>query len=713
MDTQSRVARLLLIGCLTVGGVLAQDDAIDKDLADKIAEVKLRRDDAKPELIADIASARTRAAMRGLVEAYGLMGSIYMRREIIRALAQFDGVKGAEQAAVEKIANTATESTVPELREAAIEALGKCDSLGKHFMRKIVDSKADDAVRESALRLHVERGDTGDASWYRQIWNPDRDRRKDEAGKLVALELDSIRELAFAGITAHLSDAELVEAIKKEFDPKIRRAALDALHDKKSARTAEMAQWLFERVDFPGPDRANAARILVDLRGPKAAVSFVKLAKKRDVTPEDLRRTMAQLLVEIDDPGTDKKLAKLIGKGKPHEKVFALLATIDNGDPKVLKKIRRGLTDKSLEVRQVTAQVLAARRDEESLPALRKLLGKKPDDMRVAIEAISDIVGRTGAWLDELRSFVHHADRNVRNAAVEQLGLAADIEVLTEAMQNDDWSTRLVAIKALEACRSKEAVPVLIARLQDESGRLAIQIGDALWSLTGQPFDADYGQWNQWWSDQGGEFEVISKSELEKVEKEREMRRLMQTTVTAAEFFGVQIHSDRIIFVIDTSGSMLESMWGRYVGKRGAARIDVAKQELSQCIENLVPNSLFNILAFSSGIGYWLKDGIATMGERTRQDALTFVERLGAAGATNLYDTLKVAFSDQEVDTIVLLSDGEPTSGEVIDPHRIRQDVQFWNRHRGVKIHTIAIGGNLEVLEWLAEDSGGRHVRIR
>ena len=48
MDTQSRVARLLLIGCLTVGGVLAQDDAIDKDLADKIAEVKLRRDDAKP-----------------------------------------------------------------------------------------------------------------------------------------------------------------------------------------------------------------------------------------------------------------------------------------------------------------------------------------------------------------------------------------------------------------------------------------------------------------------------------------------------------------------------------------------------------------------------------------------------------------------------------------------------------------------------------------
>ncbi len=34
-------------------------------------------------------------------------------------------------------------------------------------------------------------------------------------------------------------------------------------------------------------------------------------------------------------------------------------------------------------------------------------------------------------------------------------------------------------------------------------------------------------------------------------------------------------------------------------------------------------------------------------------------------------------------------------------------------RHRQVKIHTIAIGGNLEILEWLALDSKGDHVKIR
>jgi hypothetical protein len=59
------------------------------------------------------------------------------------------------------------------------------------------------------------------------------------------------------------------------------------------------------------------------------------------------------------------------------------------------------------------------------------------------------------------------------------------------------------------------------------------------------------------------------------------------------------------------------------------------------------------------------------------------------------------------------MSDGEPTSGAVVDPHGIREDVAAWNEHRKVVIHTIAIGGNLEVLEWLAKDSGGRYVQMR
>jgi hypothetical protein len=158
---------------------------------------------------------------------------------------------------------------------------------------------------------------------------------------------------------------------------------------------------------------------------------------------------------------------------------------------------------------------------------------------------------------------------------------------------------------------------------------------------------------------------------------------------------------------------MLESLYGRQYGKSGASRIDIAKQELVQSIQNLQEGALFNVIVFANGVDRWIRGGIASSSQATREAALTWIERLGAAGATNLYDALELAFADQDVDTIVLLSDGDPTAGKLTDPHRIREEVAFWNKHRRVKIHTVAIGGNLEVLEWLSADSGGEHVRMR
>jgi hypothetical protein len=165
--------------------------------------------------------------------------------------------------------------------------------------------------------------------------------------------------------------------------------------------------------------------------------------------------------------------------------------------------------------------------------------------------------------------------------------------------------------------------------------------------------------------------------------------------------------------VIDISGSMIESMYGHYVGKRGAARIDVARQELQQAIENLEEGALFNIFAFSNGVARWQKEGVGINNAQSRAQAHEWVERLGASGGTNVYDAMQMAFEDPDVDTIFVLSDGEPSVGTVIDPYGIRKDVASWNEHRQIRIHTIAIGGNLEILEWLAKDSGGRYVEMR
>ncbi len=713
---RARVHRALgcLFGLFLIGSTAAQDN-----LDGWIAELRKKTDDAGLPLIQKIAEARTRAAADGLAAAYDVMVSILMQREIARALALFEGVADAEQPAFEKLASIATSTDEPEVREAALKGLGKSKQLGKHFLKKIVDSEAADSVREPALREHVTQATPEDAAWYRHVWNLKVDRRKYADGSIQGQELNAIRELAFTGLVNHLTEDELVEALRMEQDPKIRRAALSGMHRRKLPKTAEMAQWLMERVDFPGVDRAEAARIFVENAGAKAIPAFLDLAKKRDVTPEDLRQEMARLIGEIDDDASNKKLVKMIGKGKPHERVFVLRATQHIKDPKLMVAIRKELTDKELEVRRAAAMTIGARRDAESMPALRTMLQKSKDpiDQRLAIDTIGAIEGRAAKWLTELQGLATHAEREVRNAALEQLAAATDpkyLPMLVAALEHADWTTRLLAINAMPAQRDATTVPKMIDRLEKESGRLRKLVAEALWKLTGQLFEENLTSWRAWWKREGAAFQVIAPEDLAKAANTREQRRLAERTSTgSSKFFGIRIESNRVIFVLDTSGSMLESLYGKSYGKRGASRIDIAKQELSQSIKNLDEGALFNVIVFSTGVDRWLKSGIGESTEPTRQAALTWVERLGAAGATNVFDALKMAFADKDVDTIMLLSDGEPTTGEITDPHRIREEVAFWNKHRRVKIHTVAIGGNLEVLEWLSLDSGGDHVRMR
>lgn len=709
------LAAAFAVFCLHPGAAPAQDGL--ESWVEQLAE---RGEDTDPEVIHKLARSLERPALEALVAAFPKMQSIFMRREIVRALAEFDDAPDARQAAFEALANIATTSRVREIRVAAVEALGAAESdLARSFLKLIVDSDADDDIREMALRLHVRKATAADVPWYRKIWNPEEERRKDEEGNIEALELASIREIAFEGLMKFVDENEIVETVRRtHINPRVRRAALEALHERSSPRTQEMAAWLFERVDMPGPDRAAAARILAEVAGPGVLPVFLKVARKGVVTPEDLRRTMAGLLRDMQNEQVDKELMKLVGRGSPQQNAFAIRATAHIDDPKFLAKVRKELDDRAPEVRRAAAEVLGEHRDEESLPALRKMMkrARLPQDLRVAMEAIGEIVGNDPEWRKELVELSDHEDRDVRNTAIDQLakaGAQAPVELFVERLQHPDWSTRLAAVHALEASRSKAAVLPLIDRLEVEKGRMARAVTDALWTLTAQPFDENVLAWRAWWEREGADFEVVTEKELREAEQERETRRLKARTTTEPQFFGIRIISHRVIFIIDTSGSMTDPVRGRTINDHEATRIDVAKQELSKAIEGLAPNSFFNVLAFSNGIGQWLRSGIADSSKKSRDSALEFVDRLGAGGATNLYDTLKQAFADPDVDTIYLLSDGEPTAGEVLDPYQIRDDVRFWNRHRGVTIHTVAIGGNLDVLEWLAEDSGGQHVKIR
>lgn len=707
------IVRCLLFVLLACPVLSAQDD-----VAALIRQLHREKDDAELELVEKIGRARSREAAEGLIEAYDKCATLLFRRQITKTLGWFANLPDSQQPALQKLADIAGSTEEPELRKFALEGLAQSSTVGKQFLRQIVDSKASDELRLPALEHHVKLADAGDLDWYRELCNFDRKQRKDDDGDILPPELDGIRQLAFEGLLPQLGESDLVEIIKRNIeDPKIRRRALEHMERQRMAKTADVAEWLLDRTDFPGTDRALAARIVMEERGEKAMAGFVKLAKKQAVTTEDLRLELARLISELDDKKSRKRAAKLLNRGKPHEKVFALWATVKDDDEKVLEDVREGLEDKAPEVRRAAAQVLGVRRDQGSVPVLREMMQKgDAGDVLAAMQALNAIEGPRSAWLKELADYVDHEDRDVRNAAIYVLAEARDkrrIEPLLKALEHDDWSTRMAAIEALAALRQKEAVGPLVKRIAVETGRMRTRVADALWQLTAQPFDEEVDKWQRWWENAKAEFEVATRKQMDEAEKARERRRLTQRTTAKAKFFGIKVESQRVIFVLDVSGSMLEAMYGREVDGRPAARIDVAKQELTQAIENLEPGALFNVMIFSSGVDRWRRNDIAANSATDRQEALTWIERLGASGGTNLYDAVRDAMKDPDVDTIFVLSDGVPTVGEVIDPHRIRQDVARWNRHRRIKINTIALGGNLEVLEWLANDAGGTYRQLR
>jgi predicted protein tyrosine phosphatase len=89
------------------------------------------------------------------------------------------------------------------------------------------------------------------------------------------------------------------------------------------------------------------------------------------------------------------------------------------------------------------------------------------------------------------------------------------------------------------------------------------------------------------------------------------------------------------------------------------------------------------------------------------------VKRLVADSNTNIFDAIELAYKDPEVDTIYLLTDGEPTTGRLVAPEDILDEVLRWNRQRQIVIHCIGIGTDADLLKRLAQESGGTYKQVK
>ena len=125
-------------------------------------------------------------------------------------------------------------------------------------------------------------------------------------------------------------------------------------------------------------------------------------------------------------------------------------------------------------------------------------------------------------------------------------------------------------------------------------------------------------------------------------------------------------------------------------------------------IDQLPGRARFNVIPFASTPEPW-KKGAERASKRSKGKAKEFVEGLSARGGTNIHDALMLALDDARIDTIWLLTDGEPTEGEVVDPEELLREVRLRNAARRVAIHTLAVGLKSAFLERLAAENGGKH----
>ncbi len=367
----------------------------------------------------------------------------------------------------------------------------------------------------------------------------------------------------------------------------------------------------------------------------------------------------------------------------------------------------RGLTDKDFTVRAFWIKTLGGTTHASATRLLTGLVATEKDRriLPVVVDALAKQAGE--------------------GAIADLLPLAAD----------ERWQIRAAVIAALGRIGSPEAIQPLIDWLRKEEGRLRGDLASALKVLTGKDLGVYPDRWQEWWDLNKAGFkpprpadEADPEAEPaeggdepgdEPPEEEPEAPPPPPAGEDHPSFYGIDILSKRIIFVIDISSSMTEPVKANNPAR---TKVDVAKYELRNAILALPDDAAFNIIFYHHEVSQWRK-GMVKAESKERKKAVKFVDDMVADGNTNIHDALKLAFhivgmgardKNYEVgaDTIFFLSDGKPNRGEITDPVQILEEVKRWNNLRRVKIHTVGVGDGHAVafMQALAASSGGTYV---
>jgi hypothetical protein len=334
---------------------------------------------------------------------------------------------------------------------------------------------------------------------------------------------------------------------------------------------------------------------------------------------------------------------------------------------------------------------------EQGLQDLRDLPEQRRGMMQA--EIVYALGRRDSAGEDLARATL--ADRSrpaeVRVAALRALADRGSPFAEVEALRRlamEDGPLLLEALAVLHRAPTADHIPFLIDLLAEREGRPAAEAAALLRRITGYGIGTDERTWRLHYlrhKAEGTPFRLVSDQDAGSVE--------------TLSYLGIPLLSDRIVFVLDSSGSMDDALPER----RGRTRGAVAVGEFSAMLPRLPASASFNIAFFDGGVRSWAPR-LQAQDDRTVGDARGWVQANAFEGGTNLFGGVAFAFVDPDVEELVLLSDGMPSEGELTDPAAILARVARWNRWRLMRISTISFGAPPHARAFLfrlAHEQGG------
>lgn len=370
--------------------------------------------------------------------------------------------------------------------------------------------------------------------------------------------------------------------------------------------------------------------------------------------------------------------------------------------------------------RRAALEALRERREPATLLAILACAASGEREVRDA--ALAALVG----WQDDgvhrfLLSQLAHppsgADWTAVRAALAHFGaarLAPDgaiaasaRDVAAAAILSEEWRRAVRGLKLSAALDDRAAVPALIegwsiwiARRERGAGsrRIEDEIHRALKARSGRSIGPFPERWRAWW---------IAASSRAPPAPERG-----EPQITRASFFGLRPVSDRLVMILDRSGSMAYPF-----GASGRSRYDEALAQMERLLADLGPSTRFRVVLFDDEVSAWR----SSLQQATRDRIASAVEWCranGPRGGTSLEPAVRHALRlsadgtpdlrTLEEDTAVVLCDGATAerSGWVA-PLFDRVGVQAC-----LVFHCVQIGAQGDgTLEALAQATGGDFAR--